>query len=439
MKSCFNTVLFKLINNAFSFVFIKDIFLRKNVKSFPQLPQNFKPVIRFAVCSDIHISGEENDRGAENLANMLDDMNALNENGYDGIDALIVAGDMTGRGLDKQYEKFVSVIREHKKDKTELLICLGNHEFIEYRDYDPKIGYEKYKKYISENVDTHNVINGYHFIGISYSDDAKTFKGKERFMHAEITKAENEAPKKPVFVFQHPAPAATIYGSVIWGDKTIKKVLKKHRNVIDFSGHSHYVPSDPRTCCQARFTALGTGSLKGLLGNPGYTQPDSESAFESAACLVAEADNSGNVRIRCYDAVSRRFFSDCERYLPDVTVKNNMIYRWNNMRKADTKPQFEADTAELIKNNDGTMSLVFDGAKGYFYAESYGIIIKNSDGKTVFDKTVVSEYTRAERLKMNVNVGKLESGAYRVIITPRSPFAKLGKKADKILKQHQTP
>lgn len=433
MNTELNSILFKIIDGAFSCMFIKDTLFEKKAKHIPVTPYDFKPVLRFAVCSDIHISGEEIDNGADNLGSMLDDMNELSDSGYNGIDALMVAGDMTNRGLDSQYKKFVSVLEKHKKEETKLLICIGNHEFIEYRDFNASIGHDKYKKYISSELDTHSVLNGYHFVGISYSKDARTYNGKERWIEREISKSETATPHKPVFVFQHPNPTATVYGSIIWGDKTIKKILKKHRSVIDFSGHSHCVPSDPRSVYQGRFTAFGTGSLEGLLGNPGYTMSDTQSLFESAACLVVEADASGNVRVRCYDVTAHRFFKEGERYLPNVTEKGSFVYRWSNMKKLDTKPEFKSDDVSFERNEDGTASIVFDGARGFYKAESYCVTVKTSSGRTVFDKVVLSEYSRADELKVKVNAGNLESGTYRVIITPRSPFAKLGKKTDKIL------
>lgn len=431
MKSIFNDLLFKIINGAFSVSFIKDSAFRKKLNEIPAVPKDFRPVLRFAVCSDIHINGEETDNGADNFASMLDDMNSLSDSSYNGIDALMVAGDMTNRGLDKQYERFISVWNEHKGENTELLICLGNHEFIEYRDYDSTIGYEKYKKHISEDVDTHTVINGYHFIGISYSDDAKTYNGKEKWIEDEISRAEKESPDKPIFVFQHPMPMFTVYGSLIWGDKTIRKILNKHKSVVDFSGHSHYVPTDPRSVYQGNFTAVGTGSLEGLLGNPGYVQSDSESLFRSAACLVVEADGSGNIRIRCYDVIGHRFFEEGERYFPNTSEDGNFAYFFNNVQKYDTKPHFKNDNAAIIKNEDGTASLVFDGADGYYRSEGYGITVKSADGKMIFDKTVLSEYSRADRMKMNVSLGNIESGKYKIRIVPRSPYGKAGKKLKK--------
>ena len=54
-----------------------------------------------------------------------------------------------------------------------------------------------YKKMINENVDTDVVINGYHFIGVSYDDNGKTFKGKTAWLREKLQNATNEDPTEP--------------------------------------------------------------------------------------------------------------------------------------------------------------------------------------------------------------------------------------------------
>jgi hypothetical protein len=73
---------------------------------------------------------------------------------YKSLDAVIVAGDFTGGGAEKEYEMFNKIIKENKKDETQLLTILGNHEFIDYRDVDATVGYDVYRKYVNEDVDT---------------------------------------------------------------------------------------------------------------------------------------------------------------------------------------------------------------------------------------------------------------------------------------------
>ncbi len=143
---------------------------------------------------------------------------------------------------------------ENKKEETQVLAVLGNHEFIDYRDVDATVGYDVYRKYVNEDVDTDIVINGYHFIGVSYDDNGSTFSGKTEWLDERLAKATEEDPDKPIFVYQHPHPTLTVYGSVNWGDMDTRVVLSKYPQVVNFSGHSHYAASDPRSVWQGEFT-----------------------------------------------------------------------------------------------------------------------------------------------------------------------------------------
>ena len=146
-------------------------------------PNDFTPVVRFVACSDIHLDGEENQQAAIRFANLFKDMYEYAEScEYKKLDAVLVAGDFTGGGAEKEYQMFNKIVEENKKDETQLLTVLGNHEFIEYRDVDATVGYDVYRKYINENVDTDIVINGYHFIGVSYDDNGSSFSGKKEWL-----------------------------------------------------------------------------------------------------------------------------------------------------------------------------------------------------------------------------------------------------------------
>ena len=156
---------------------------------------------------------------------------------------------------------------------------------------------------INENVDTDIVINGYHFIGVSYDDNGKTFSGKTEWLKERLDNATKENPNKPIFVYQHPSPTLTIYGSISWSDFDIRKVLSDYPQVVDFSGHSHYSPSDPRNVWQGEFTAIGCGSLKALMSNLNYIEGDNDAPGKSAAAWLVEADNEGSI----YDCRARGF------------------------------------------------------------------------------------------------------------------------------------
>ncbi len=418
--------LFRIITGFFSFVLTLTSLFVPVGKDLPAVPDDFTPVIRFTVCSDIHLNGEEDQASALKFAGLFEDAYAYAESSsYNKLDAVLVAGDMTNGGRDFEYERFMKIKNDNIKEGTEFITCMGNHEFIEYRDYDPTIGYDMYQKYVNEDVDTHYVINGYHIIAVSYADDAKTFKGKEKWLRAELDKACADTPDKPVFVIQHPHPFGTIYGSVTWGDLTIKNILVNYPQVIDFSGHSHYAANDPRCMYQNNFTAVGTGSLSALMVNLGYIEGDEDAPFESGCFWIVEADAQGNVRLHLYDEANHMFFPETDYYLPDVSKKANHFYNWNNLKTMDSAPAFpEGAALTAERNNDGDVILSFPVAENRWGTESYQISLKGAESKSF---TVISNYVTANAETMQANAGALAAGDYTFTIKPVSPYANIGK------------
>ncbi|MBQ3150562.1 MAG: metallophosphoesterase [Clostridia bacterium] len=407
-----------LIGVLFTSSHIKNPGKGKELKA----PDAFSPVLRFAVCSDVHLNGEKDQEAAVRFGQLFDDMYSA----FDKLDALVIAGDFTGGGAEKEYEMFNLIVSEHIRPETKLLPILGNHEFINYRDYDATIGYDVYKKYISEQVDTHFVVNGFHFIGVSYDNDGKKFAGKLAWLKEQLDEAVKEDPSKPVFVYQHPHPFATVYGSINWGTYEVRKVLQKYPQVVNFSGHSHYAPSDPRSVWQGSFTAVGCGSLAAFMGNLNYIEGDKDAPGKSGGFRLVEVDKDGCIRMRLYDSENRTFFENCEYYFTNINKTTKRNYTWHRQKSLDTKPLFP-NNAQIFaeKASDGSVLLKFPNAKGHYDAENYKITVSAS-GKKVFEKTVISDYVRAVSDGMSVNVGSIEKGEYAVKIVPYSPYAKKG-------------
>ncbi len=396
----------------------------------PEAPENFVPVLRFAVCSDVHLDGSPTQDAAVRLGVLFDDSYAYAQKAadYKKLDAVIVAGDFANTGDDKEYEVFNSVVNAHKKAETQLLAVLGNHEFIKYRDKDASVGYTKYKQYVCSDVDRHDVINGYHFIGVSYDDNGKTFSGKVKWLRAELDKAKRDDPTKPVFVYQHPHPLATVYGSVTWSDKDVRAVLSEYPQVVDFSGHSHYASSDPRSVWQGNFTAVGTGSLSAYMGNLDYISGDEDAQGKSGGFWIVEADADGVVHMKLYDAQSRTFFDNVEYWFTDVADKTKRGYTWYQQSRRDTKPQFPADAeVSAEKNGAGGTVLKFPDATGYYEAESYAVVVGSGEYEKVFSGKFVSDYVRAGLTGVTIDIGRIPTGTYEVEIIPYSPYMKQGK------------
>ncbi len=392
-------------------------------------PDSFTPVLRFVACSDIHLDGDENQQAAIRFANLFNDMYEYAEGcEYKNLDAVLVAGDFTGGGAEKEYQIYTKIIEENKKDETQVLTILGNHEFIDYRDVDATVGYDVFRKYVNEDVDTDVVINGYHFIGVSYDDNGKTYSGKTEWLDERLKNATAEDPDKPVFVYQHPHPALTVYGSVNWGDVDTRKVLSKYPQVVSFSGHSHYTPSDPRSVWQGDFTAVGCGSLSAFMGNLNYIEGDQDAPGNSGGAWLVEVDADGNVSMKLYDIENRMFFDNIDYYFTDLSDDSKRTYTWKQQKKLDTAPEFpeNAEITSYVDENGDTI-ITFPEAEGYYSAENYKIKVTRKS-KTVYQDTVISEYVRATDDDVFVNIGQLSSGEYKVKVVAYSPYAKKGEK-----------
>lgn len=428
MINFFSQLISRLLNSFFGSAFLcsgfKSGFFGKEIK----VPDDFKPVLRFIACSDIHLNGEENQDSSIRFRNLFKDMYSYAENSdYNKLDAIIVAGDFTGGGAEKEYQMYKKIVSESIKAETQLLTILGNHEFIDYRDVDASVGYDVYKKYINENVDTAAVINGYHFIGVSYDSDGKSFKGKTEWLKERLDNATKETPDKPIFVYQHPHPFFTVYGSVNWGDFDLRAVLSHYPQVVDFSGHSHYAPNDPRSVWQGAFTAIGCGSLSAFMGNLNYIEGDKDAPGKSGGAWLVECDKNGNVRMKLYDIENRMFFSDTEYYFTGLCDASKRTYNWHKRKSLDTAPVFpEKSVINSAVNENSETIIAFAEAKGYYEAENYKISVTDSKNKTIFEKTVISEYVRATDEDVKVNLGNLPAGNYTVKVMAYSPYAKSG-------------
>lgn len=420
----------KIITVAFAGLFGVYCFVAgvREVKT--EKPEDFRPVLRFAVCSDVHLSNEgDGPQNAEKFRKLFDVAYSLaKKSEYKGLDAVLVAGDMTEQGKAQEYEIYRKLAKECVKEGTELLTVMGNHEHIEYRDTStPEKAVEVFKEYVSDEVDFHKVIGGYHFIGVSYDDNGKEeFKTKLDWLRAELDKAVADTGDKPIFVMQHPHPALTVYGSVNWANMDIRIVLKDYPQVVDFSGHSHYAANDPRSIHQSTFTAVGCGAITGAMGNLSYISGDAYGDGKSGTFWLCEVDADGNVRLRLYDLVSDCFFEDVDYFLKDVGNKKRRAYTFARMAAQDTAPVFPDDAKISAETNaDGEVCVSFPEASGYYRAENYKITL-SSNGETVENKVVLSDYTRATDFEKTVNFGKLEEGQYTVKIRAFSPYARRG-------------
>ena len=262
-----------------------------------------RPNLKFGVVSDIHITHVGADQKITAWGNNLTFRHTLEWFRDQGVDAVMVVGDMAENGMVSQLQAvaqaWYAVFPDDRAPdgrKVEKLFVYGNHDYHGYLYGDhaakrqakeaPNADFAAWsrdnvlrsdmgawwKKIFNEDYSRlySKTIKGYTFLG-QHWDDGKGMETKygscdfgaelQLFLDA---KGKTLDPKRPFFYFQHPHPKDTCYGSWAWGHDSgkVTKALSAYANAVAFSGHSHYTLTDERSLWQGAFTSVGTSSLR---------------------------------------------------------------------------------------------------------------------------------------------------------------------------------
>ena len=137
--------------------------------------------------------------------------------------------------------------------------------------------------------------------------------------------------------------------------------------------------------------------------------------------LIVEADAEMRVRIYPYDLITSNFFPFTWK-IDEAWNVDSYLYT-DKRYKSDIAPYFAEDAKITIMNvkADG-FTVEFDQAKiSEEYVNDYNVIVKDSNGVTVRNSTIWSEYYFYEMPKtLSVDFCALESGTYSVEIYANS-------------------
>ncbi len=386
----------------------------------PEVPEDFTPAVRLVVFTDTH-NENENVADAIDTAYELFDQDEI----YKGIDGFFGLGDFTSIGTEPDYEAYTDTLKKHIREETVCINVLGNHEF---KNDNYK---EIFSQYFPHELNTVTEINGFTCIGFSGERSLTewTFTPASlKWLSDEIHTAEATAGDKPIFVFQHPHPFGTVYGSSVWCTPQLNPVFAGHSKVINFSGHSHFPFNDPRSINQTSYTSVGVGAMARFELDKNYIVGQHPEKYEDAAqfCVV-EADNDGSVRLRGYDLLSDTFF--CDYYIENVNSPDTFAYTYKNMKAHDKAPEFPADVkaqASLTENGDYRITFTeADMPDGYIVHE-YEVLIEDENENEVYKNNFVATYYIIdEETTEGFNVGKdiLEKGkTYTLTVTAESAY-----------------
>lgn len=393
--------------------------------------------LRYAVISDVHFSENPDSKERKRLIRALEFL------GKSHFDALVVAGDMTNHGYTSELTLFRDTLLGGLPKETQLVICMGNHEFYGGKDHEKAGGGRPHWQGIFQRpLNPHVVINGFHFIGIS-PDDPKagtgTFGGSREWLREQLKAASAEDPKRPIVVFQHHHVSETVYGSCgidHWGVPDLRPVLDEFPQVIDYSGHSHYPSNDPRSAWQGNFTAFGTSTLSYYEMTGGIFEKFPEGYSDAAQMYVVEVMKDYSSHLRIYDVLTDSFF-DTEFLVAEPGNIEKYCYT-DERYKTAAAPYWKGELELKISDVNPygavfTFPQAFDEMTPKAFVGSYQMTFeqKTKDGWELAGEANPwsKYYFREMPEELAVEYSDLEpDGEYRVEIRARNAFGKLSEK-----------
>ena len=360
----------------------------------------FVPVFRFAVVTDIHIN-RDRPVCAERLREMFRTAYAYSaqDAAHPVLDAVLFAGDNTDAGAREQYEILCGVLRDSLREETRLITVMGNHDH-------GGTGTEGYREYLDDRLDKHEVVNGYHFIGLSPLPEDTWHTPKQlRWLRGELKKAAQDDPKKPIFTFQHGHIWKSVYVSRSWYTQMsflMHPIFARYPQVINFSGHSHGPVNHPFTVWQSRYTSFGAGTLnyfemeRDISDNT--VPPGSDQA---AQYLIVEIDAKNCMRVLPFNLLTDAFFRDpgdparqLIYFIENPCDRKTFVYT-GARKKTDPAPGFPAGAKAAVTDlTDSTAAVTFPQAQSPVCVYGYRLLLSDAaqPDKTLLKKELYSGY-----------------------------------------------
>lgn len=432
-----------------------------------EAPRELSPVfdeskiaLSLAAISDVHIEGSS-DAYANKFTAALNQLKAkAAENDANGIDGVLVAGDLIQKAEVTMAQNFKALYEEvFNPTDVPMIYTIGNHDMNPKYDWTPStvaqsvamantFGDEYFKTDIDNTMRNnyearHCVIGGYHILAvtpngdqpITYSPNVITWLDQQ--LDA-ITKTD---PNRYVIVLTHPMIYNTIYGSLLgedggvwtstlpnyWATRVLTGVLEKYPQVVSFHGHLHFPINDPRSLWQGKWTALGCGSTRYMAIEPAGWEGISNTptvmndANNFSQGYLVQFDVNGNMRI-----VKMDFFNNGtigEPYVmqyPDAAGAN--LAKYNNVTRKDANqaPTMSTIEAKDVKDNEAA-SVTFAAGKDDEFVHHY-VITLSKGGNVVATKKILADFylhpnTSEMKSSWTYGFGTLsESGQYTVSV-----------------------
>lgn len=383
-------------------------------------PVGFCPVLRFCVCSDLHIK-EADDTHVRRLRQLMQTAYAIAaaDPCRRKLDAFLFAGDLTNNGAPAQFHAFWDAVQAELQPGTSVLACVPRyHDNWEFGKGGAKTGLRHFRAITGLSTDTHLTLGGFHFIAVSTSEKNRYYDAKQkRWLKKALKEAARDNPGAPVFFMQHEHVRNTVYGSSLfdgWGLTYFTRLFRKFPNLVHFSGHSHYPLNDPRSIFQQDFTAVGTGALsyaEFTVGADRTVHPPR--CEEISQGWIVEADKENTVVLRGYDFLSGALL--CTYVLRFPADRAAFPFTPERQKARSAAPRFPAGAALQAEQTDDGWLCTCPAAES---GDPFPVFRYVAEGKTADGTVLCSAYALHEAWFVH-------DKPFYTIPLPRTPGVKL--------------
>ena len=409
-------------------------------------------VLSLAAISDTHIG---NSYGSEaKLTSALTQLkNRAAEKDADGLDAVMVVGDLVNTATNSQISTF-KTLYEGVLDpvKVPMIYTIGNH------DMNPN--YRWTAETVSQNSVFHTIFGDNYFLTDLDQDMRKNFECRHcvvgdyhilcvtpngtspivydantmTWLNKELKEITDENPNQYVIVLTHPMIYDTVYGSLLqdsyttlgdyWSTKALSGILEGYPQAVTFGGHLHFPLNDPRSIWQGKFTALGCASTSYMaIDNGAYEGMASATVMKDAGeysqGLLVQFDANGFMRLTRMDFYHNTIIGQVWEVNPPATDNSHLDkYNHTALKSANTAPSLSEIAASVGTYSDGKAPVTVSWAAGTDdeFVHHYVLGVKKGSA-TVATKKVLADFYRAPQPSMmkseyTLSLGDLEAGTY---------------------------
>lgn len=432
-----------------------------------EAPRELSPVfdesrisLSLAAISDIHIEGS-GDAYALKFVSALNQLKAeAAKNDADGIDGVLVAGDLIQRAEITMAQNFKNLYEEvFKPEDVPMIYTVGNHDMNSSYAWSQStvaqsvafantLGDEYFKTDVDNTMRNnyearHCIVGGYHILAVTPNGDQPVVYSQNviNWLDQQLEAITRTDPNRYVIVLTHPMIHNTIYGSLLgeedgiwtstlpeyWATKALTSVLEKYPQIVSFHGHLHFPINDPRSLWQGKWTALGCGSTRymaiepagweGISGTP--TVMNDANNFSQG--YLVQFDINGNMRVIKMDFFNQDTIGEpyVMRY-PSADGANLAKYNNDSRKAANQAPTLGTVEVKDVKEAEA-VSVTFAAGKDDEFVHHYVVTLSKA-GTVIATKKILADFylhpkTSGMKSSWTVDFGTLsEPGQYTVTV-----------------------